>query len=84
MTVKTAAHWTVAVIAAVTVLLIAWDFFVGLKYGSEATESWIVWTLAQRYPTLPFAAGYLCGHLFANLGSKPEGGSYNKSSRKGA
>ncbi len=66
----TAARLTCGVLLAVAVLLGLYDLAVGLTAGGSATISWQVWTWSRRYPTIPFGAGYLCGHLFAQMRSQ--------------
>jgi hypothetical protein len=56
---------TLLVILAVAVVLIVYDFWVGLTYGGDYTESWVILQLAHAYPAIPFAFGFLMGHLFA-------------------
>lgn len=59
------ATWFAIVIAVIG--LIAWDIFVAVQSGNtNNTISWQVWTTSQHYPALPFAFGFLMGHLFAS------------------
>jgi hypothetical protein len=58
---------TTLVILATALVLGIYDIFIGVKYGSEATISYDLWQGSCRWPTIPFAFGYLCGHLFAQM-----------------
>lgn len=67
---------TTVVIMLAAFTLGAYDIYTGVRYGSETTISWDIWQASQRWPTIAFAAGYLCGHLFAqmhgtNMGMRP-------------
>lgn len=44
------------------------DLWLGATRGGAATISWSLYTLSKRYPTVAFAAGYLCGHIFGSMG----------------
>jgi len=55
---------TLYVICFCAVLLIAYDFWVGLNYGGNYTESWVILQLTHRYPIIAFVFGLLMGHLF--------------------
>ena len=48
----------------VAVVLIVWDVYIMWKKGGDATISWGIYSLSQRYPTLPFAFGYMMAHFF--------------------
>lgn len=58
------------VILASIVVLVAYDFFAYSKGGTDATISWLIWTWSLETPTVSFSAGYLCGHLFAQMKGK--------------
>jgi len=58
---------TIAVIVAVSFGLAAYDVWVDATAGGGATISWIIWTAAQRWPTIPFGFGYLMGHFFGQM-----------------
>ena len=45
--------------------LIVWDFMAYALAGVEATISRVILRACQRSPFWAFAAGFLCGHLFA-------------------
>ena len=62
---------TLLVILAVAIILIIYDFWVGLAYGSTYTESWVILQLAHNYPVIPFGFGFLMGHLFATQHNDP-------------
>jgi hypothetical protein len=55
---------TILVMCIAVVLLLAYDVFVALHAGTNATISWMIWTLSHEYPIIPFSVGFLCGHLF--------------------
>lgn len=52
------------VLALTAILLIAYDIFILIHSGADATISWQIYTLSKSYPALPFGGGFLCGHLF--------------------
>lgn len=62
---------TIEVLLAVSFGLGAYDIWVGWTAGGDATISEILALGSQRWPTIPFAMGYLCGHLFAQMGPSP-------------
>lgn len=47
--------------------LASYDIYIAMTKGVMQTLSVVIWVLSQRYPIIPFAAGILCGHLFAPL-----------------
>ncbi len=51
------------VILVAIALLIGYDVFVYFA-GKDATISQIILSAGLKYPTIPFAAGVLCGHFF--------------------
>ena len=55
---------TYAVIFSAIAALIIYDVFALLKWGNDCTISVRIWTLARRYPIIPFAIGVLMGHFF--------------------
>lgn len=55
---------TIVVIIISIILLLSYDTIAALLGGSNATISWITWTYAHKFPLIPFAVGFLCGHLF--------------------
>lgn len=57
----------VFVIAIVTIGF-ALDLWLVINGGVKNTISWWVITMAQRFPIIPFALGFLCGHFFWQLG----------------
>jgi len=57
---------TSIVIAAVAVLLIAYDVWVKYKQpDGNATISWVLLTSSKRWPVIAFALGFLFGHILA-------------------
>ena len=59
-------HITGLVIAAVTVLLIAYDIWVKVKQpDGNATISWVLLQLCKSWPILAFALGMVFGHILA-------------------
>ena len=61
--------YTGIIIIAVVVGLVAWDIYARAVGGVASTISAVILSLSFRYPFIPFAAGLLCGHLFAPQGS---------------
>lgn len=55
---------TGAVVIAVTIGLIGWDIFARIHGGYEATISAVIFETAFKEPVVPFAFGFLMGHLF--------------------
>lgn len=43
---------------------IFYDIYIGVTHGGDSTISWVTWTTAKNYPAIPFAIGFICGHLF--------------------
>lgn len=63
---------TALVILAVAFGLGIYDFAVAHFAGGSATISWVIYAWSRKYPAIAFGAGFLCGHLFAQmLGPKP-------------
>ena len=58
------------VIASTVVLWIGWDFYVGLRYGSDATISKCIAEVSRDYAIVPFGVGLLCGHFFTQMASE--------------
>jgi hypothetical protein len=53
-----------AVILAIAVgALIIYDIVAILLLGESASISWSVYTWSKSYPVIPFAMGYVAGHL---------------------
>lgn len=57
-------QWTIFVILLSTVLIIGWDILAYVKGGGVATISSVILDTSRKAPPLPFAFGFLCGHLF--------------------
>lgn len=55
---------TVWIIIGTVVALILWDIFVAVEPEDGDTISEVVLGWARRSPAIPFAVGFLCGHLF--------------------
>lgn len=55
---------TIGILAAVTLLLVAWDVYVALEPVPGDTISEVILEAARRRVVVPFLAGVLCGHLF--------------------
>lgn len=55
---------TVALIVLVTLALGLWDVFAEVHAGDPATISRVLLDGAHRFPVIPFAFGFLMGHLF--------------------
>jgi hypothetical protein len=56
---------TSIIIGLAIVTLVGYDLFAVLKWGIDSTISLVIWNSSQRWPIIPFSAGVLCGHLFA-------------------
>ena len=54
---------TVVILAGLAALLIAWDVYVYLAAGSEATISVVLRDAAAAHPVIPFALGVIAGHI---------------------
>lgn len=48
------------------IVIIAYDICAAIWGGRHETVSGIIWDWSAKHPVLPFAAGFLCGHLFFN------------------
>lgn len=48
-----------------------YDVVIGSLFGAQTTLSWVIYTCSLRYPAIPFGAGFLCGHLFAQMHGTP-------------
>ncbi len=55
---------TLAVVAAAIALLLIYDVIIVLKKGGSATISWQMWSISKQYPVIPFAIGFIMGHIF--------------------
>ena len=55
---------TITVLVSVAVLLLMYDIFVIARYGVKQSISYVVYSLSRQYPIIPFAFGFLMGHLF--------------------
>jgi hypothetical protein len=58
---------TICIIAAITFLLMVYDFYTGFKNGSKTTISWTIYFYSTKYPVFPFIFGFLMGHFFAGM-----------------
>lgn len=56
---------TVVVIVATVVALTCYDVFAILAWGVDSTISRVILSASFNSPVIAFAAGFLCGHLFA-------------------
>lgn len=54
---------TIAILAAVTLLLIVWDIYAATNKDKRDTISVVLLDFARRRPVLPFALGVIMGHL---------------------
>lgn len=61
--------WTRIFIAAVIVLILIYDVYILVigGTGTSVSHELIVW--AYKYPVLPFAIGFVMGHLFWRMPS---------------
>jgi len=55
---------TEIVLISVVVGLIGYDIYAVIKGGFSNTISWFIYTVAQKYPIIPFGFGVLIGHFF--------------------
>lgn len=55
---------TIIIIAAVALILGAWDIYVLIKGGTEATISHLVLVSSYKYPIIPFLGGFLSSHFW--------------------
>lgn len=63
---------TTWVIWAAVGLLLGYDLFVLMRYGIDGTISAVVMRATVRWPAIPFALGFLMGHLFGcGVNSQP-------------
>lgn len=63
---------TVALVLATVALWLAWDVYVVLAYGREATESFVIFRWTRDWPQLIFVFGYLMGHWTWGQPIKPK------------
>lgn len=45
-------------------LIAAFDVFIFIKGGTEATISWMIFEWSHAHPVVPFCFGFIMGHLF--------------------
>lgn len=57
---------TLNVIIATIIIVLLYDVYAVFKGGFTNTISWVIYSNSLKYPVIPFAAGVLCGHLFAS------------------
>jgi hypothetical protein len=57
---------TVWVIVGAIVIIIAYDVTAFVIAGNNATISHVILVASKNRPIIAFAAGVLCGHLFAS------------------
>jgi hypothetical protein len=55
---------TSIIMVAVIAVLIIWDVYVAANPVPGDTISEITLNFARRHPVIPFALGFVCGHLF--------------------
>jgi hypothetical protein len=61
------------IILVVTVFgLIGWDIYAMIYGGHETTISSVVVNSSYTFPAIPFAAGFLMGHLFWRMKSNKD------------
>jgi hypothetical protein len=56
--------WTIGILIAIAVILIAWDVYVYVEPSDGDTISEVTLAAAGKHPVIPFAIGVICGHLF--------------------
>jgi hypothetical protein len=62
---------TLMIVIAIAFLLGVYDVWVSTETNGWASISWILYTEALKRPALPFAFGFLMGHIF---GTMPDSG----------
>lgn len=45
-------------------VIIGYDVYAYSQGGTEGTISWQTFRLSHERPVIPFAVGFVCGHLF--------------------
>lgn len=55
---------TEIVIAVTTVAVLAFDVYIIIKKGKEASISRVLYNQSRRHPVIPFALGFVAGHIF--------------------
>ena len=55
---------TALILLAAVILLAGYDLFAVLQWDVDSTLSVVIWEASLKIPAIPFAAGFLCGHLF--------------------
>lgn len=58
---------------AALIIILAFDGWVMLQHGQEATISWMVISYSYDQPLVPFLAGVVCGHFWWQLKRPKEG-----------
>jgi len=59
-----------------TAIILIYDFIIWCMADTPATISAYIWELSDKSPVMPFAWGFLMGHLF--WARKPEAGNESK------
>jgi hypothetical protein len=59
-------------VLSMAISVLAYDGFVMLKAGYEASVSHTVIIMAYKYPVMTFLVGFVCGHLFWRMGASKE------------
>ena len=54
-------------IRTIAVLCVVYDLIIIYTYGPEASISHVLAKKSMQHPTILFAAGLLCGHLFVPI-----------------
>lgn len=55
---------TIAFIGISIALISAFDVYIYVRGGTEATISWTIFEWSHKYPVFSFAMGFVMGHLF--------------------
>jgi hypothetical protein len=69
---QTIKQGTILFIVVVVVLIIGWDIYAMIYGGHEATISSVLVTSAYDTPVIPFAFGFVMGHLFWRMKSNKD------------
>ncbi len=69
---QTIKQGTILFIVVAIFLIIGWDIYAMIYGGHEATISSVLVTSAYELPVIPFALGFVMGHLFWRMKSNKD------------
>ncbi len=55
---------TIAVFCILLSVLLIYDGWTLSLFGYETTVSWVIYSKSKDWPAIPFAFGFIAGHLF--------------------